>query len=316
MKIRAITMVAVISAVLVLLFFAKDIMKFAFKHLMVPISNFVLGDQIFKLEQTIHTINKANQDNIEQLRRISDSLAFAYTKTSTIATDLSKEIDGYLGQNKQLRRQVSALLDSLKKTGFRPTSVQVGTSEAIQISGGGYLGDSTFVDPWITAKISSKDDSLLFRYWLTMYLAHLDIQSTDVYGNETHLNSYKLISSKNGKEYFIPMRDSVYTQKEKYPLFHWWNPKLHGGVLLKRAPGPYLGLNLATIGANKGIESTWIYLADIGLGYDKEAPVLLLSPIDVNLGPLLPMVRNVNISPMARFGDDGWGYNFVLNVVF
>ena len=112
------------------------------------------------------------------------------------------------------------------------------------------------------------------------------------------------------------MKDSVFTKKEKYPLFHWWNPRLHGGVILKKAPGPYLGVNLATIGPYKGIEYTWIYLGEIGLGYDEKKPILLFTLADFNIGQVLPLVTNVNLAPMARFSKDGWGFNIVLGAVF
>ncbi|MBC8186331.1 hypothetical protein H8E88_35055 [candidate division KSB1 bacterium] len=316
MKSKIIKIAILIFCVLLLLYFAKDIMKFAYNHVVTPLANFVLGNQITDLKMQIQDLNNKNRDNEVQFKLISDSLTIAYTKTSTKNIDLENKITIYTGNNKRLGQQINALLDSLKEKNIIVTSLTKGSSDPIGIRGSGFMGDSIFVDPWIDAKISSKHDFLLFQYKLTMLFEHIDIQGTDEYGNETHLNSYKFVSSKNGQEYFLPVKDSVFTQKEKYPLFHWWNPKLHGGIILQKAPGPYLGFNIATIGHYKGIEHTWAYLEEIGLGYNEENIILLITPIDFNVGSLLPIVSNLNIAPMARFSENGWGFSIVLGAVF
>ncbi len=316
MKSKTIKTIVVVLGILLVLYFAKDIMNFAFKRILAPIADFVLGNQIADLKKQIEELNKRNRDNEVQFKYISDSLTIAYTRTSTENLDLSNKLDGYLRNNSRLGRQINALLDSLREKNILITSLTKGRSDTIRIGGGGFIGDSTFVDPWITAAIASRRDSLFFDYRLTMFLEHLDIQATDEYGNETHLTSYKLVSSKTGQEYFFPVKDSIFVQKPKYPLWHWWNPKFHGGVTLQKKPGPYLGFNIATLGPYKGIEHTWVYLGEIGLGYDEGEPILLLTPVDFNVGQLLPIVNNLNVAPMARFGEEGWGFNIVIGAVF
>lgn len=107
----------------------------------------------------------------------------------------------------------------------------------------------------------------------------------------------------NGVKYKVPITEAKMI--EKYPNNQFYfNPKLflglNGGVIVNPLGAelvPDISMSIFSYGKTKA-DSTWSFL-NIGIGYatQEKAPVVLVAPVNYNIGENLPIINNLFIGP-------------------
>lgn len=157
-----------------------------------------------------------------------------------------------------------------------------------------------------------------FRAWeenpwsVDMY--QRDYNVTTVIGQDDDGRHYvysKLSIDAQGKSYNIPIEQAEFI--EKYPESKLrFNPQLYLGVDVGSQisnPGPEimpnLSLSFLAYGRTKA-ESDWTFL-DLGIGYAAQAEEanLVLSPLNYNIGNILPLVSDLHVGPTIGLSTSG-----------
>ena len=117
--------------------------------------------------------------------------------------------------------------------------------------------------------------------------------------------------SVQGKTYTIPIEDAKIIEEFPSPKFHF-NPRLYmgvdiGGVTSPLTPEvtPNLGLSFFSYGRTK-IAPEWSF-GTVGIGYatQTQVPVILVAPVNYNIGTKLPLIENLHIGPSISLDVQG-----------
>lgn len=135
------------------------------------------------------------------------------------------------------------------------------------------------------------------------------VLSTD--DNGRHFVHNKLIIKSEGKDYTLPITSSKFI--EKYPEASFrFDPSLYLGIdvgatfkPVRAELTPNLQLFLFSYGQTK-TNPDWVFLG-LGAGYETQSNNLglVLSPVDYNLGKVLPLVDNFYIGPTLSVDTTG-----------
>ncbi len=138
--------------------------------------------------------------------------------------------------------------------------------------------------------------------------------STTVLGEDESGRHYaysKFEIETDGKKYTIPITNARIV--EEYPTAKFsFNPRIYLGIdggMITNSPAhaeltPNVGLSFFSYGQTK-VSPQWSFLT-LGLGYatQQQAPVLILSPINYNVGKNLPLVDNLHVGPSVSIDAD------------
>lgn len=139
--------------------------------------------------------------------------------------------------------------------------------------------------------------------------------STTVLGQDEDGRHYaysKFQIQSNGKTYTIPISNAKIV--EQYPTSKFsFNPRLYLGIdggFITNPPihteqVPSIGLSFFSYGQTK-ISPKWSFVT-LGVGYavKEHLPVLILSPINYNLGKDIPLIDNLHIGPSVSIDTTG-----------
>lgn len=128
--------------------------------------------------------------------------------------------------------------------------------------------------------------------------------STREDGQKVVHNQAEIITQ--GKTYEVPISQSETV--EKYPESQFFiNPRVYlgvgTGVSTNPVPGfefiPFLSASFFSYGKTKKIEDTSWSFGGIGIGYETQGglPVLVVSPVDYNIGKEIPYIDNLHVGP-------------------
>jgi hypothetical protein len=139
--------------------------------------------------------------------------------------------------------------------------------------------------------------------------------STTVIGQDENGRHYaysKFQIESDGKTYTIPITNAKIVEEYPTPKFSF-NPRMYLGIdggLIVNPPihaelTPNIGLSFFSYGQTK-VSPQWTFLT-LGLGYatQQQAPVIILSPINYNVGKDLPLVDNLHIGPSVSVDTAG-----------
>jgi hypothetical protein len=139
--------------------------------------------------------------------------------------------------------------------------------------------------------------------------------STTVLGQDENGRHYaysRFQIDADGKTYVIPITNAKIVEEYPSPSFSF-NPRLYlgidGGVIVNppihAEVVPNIGLSLFSYGQTK-VSPQWSFLT-LGVGYatQQQAPVLILSPINYNVGKDLPLVDNLHVGPSVSVDTAG-----------
>jgi hypothetical protein len=170
------------------------------------------------------------------------------------------------------------------------------------------FGEHTNV-PWGSVSFSAWRDKPWDLTVTPREYTMMTVLSTDESGR--HFVHNKLAITVDGKPYTLPIASSQFV--EQYPDSSFrFDPSLYlgvdAGVTFKPVAGevtPNLQMFLFSYGRTK-INPDWIFLG-LGLGYETQSNNLgfIVSPVDYNLGKLLPLIDNLYLGPSLSFDASG-----------
>lgn len=142
-----------------------------------------------------------------------------------------------------------------------------------------------------------------------------EYQSTTILGQNEEGRHYAYTRFQvkvNGDNYTVPISESKIVEEFPAPKFHF-TPRIYLGVDIGAVANPpahaeitpNVGLSFFSWGKTK-ISPDWSFIT-LGIGYatQTQTPVLLLSPINYNVGKPLPFMDNLHIGPSASLDTDG-----------
>lgn len=116
----------------------------------------------------------------------------------------------------------------------------------------------------------------------------------------------------DGKTYTVPIEDARIVEEYPSPKFHF-NPRLYlgidGGVITNPPTHaevtPNLGLSFFSYGKTK-TSPQWSFLT-VGVGYatQTQAPVVMVAPVNYNVGKPIPLIDNFHVGPSVSVDVDG-----------
>lgn len=140
----------------------------------------------------------------------------------------------------------------------------------------------------------------------------VNVLGTDENGRHTVYN--KMTINSNGKDYPVKIQEAQFV--EQYPENHWsfWNPHVYlgvsGGIGVSQLPvkgeaTPNLKLGVITYGKTKA--SPDIGIMQVGVGYElnSQKPEVSISPIQFNLAPIVPLLKNTYVGPEVGINTGG-----------
>ena len=142
-----------------------------------------------------------------------------------------------------------------------------------------------------------------------------EYRSTTVLGQDTDGRHYaysKFQIDVDGKTYTIPIADAKIVEEFPSPKFHF-NPRIYLGVdvgAVANPPAhaevtPNIGVSFFSYGSTR-VSPEWSFLT-LGLGYASQtpAPVIMLAPVNYNVGKPLPLMDNFHVGPSISVDVDG-----------
>jgi len=152
-------------------------------------------------------------------------------------------------------------------------------------------------------------------------VAPREYKVTNVVGTDENQRIYvdnKFTITENGKTYNVPIKTDQTKQVYPSPKFYWWNPQLvagiDGGMSLTRFPqvqgevAPSLNLGIMSWGKYKTQPD--LSVLQVGAAYEtvSKRAGLVITPVALNLGTILPVVHNTYVAPSIHINTDGTVY--------
>jgi len=262
----------------------------------IVIKYIVINKFIGETKQQISKIVQLEKLNKDQKTMYEDSLSTIWSFTTTKIKNLEKEVDN-------LTDNYQAFIDSSKGT---LSAVHTGKGE-VSISDTVPISD---IEDWPdTLKITTPWAEFFYNRKLEIasiklnFLVKLEgIETSDPYGNRQAIERVFLESILTGETRPVKWEANFTFFKQSKKLWHWWNPKIHSGILLTKPVQYCLSANLMSFGLDKYIETTAFYFLDIGVASDFQDKITITGiPILLNMGNFLPFISNVNIGPGLGF---------------
>ncbi len=163
--------------------------------------------------------------------------------------------------------------------------------------------------PWGTVKFSAWRDKPWDLSVSSREYSAVTVLSVD--DNGRHFVHNKIAIKVDGKEHTLPITDSKFV--EQYPEASFrFDPSLYlgvdAGLMFKSVHGevtPNLQMFLFSYGRTK-VNPDWIFLG-LGIGYETQENNIgfVLSPVDYNIGNLLPLIDNLYLGPTLSIDAAG-----------
>jgi hypothetical protein len=149
-------------------------------------------------------------------------------------------------------------------------------------------------------------------------VAPREYKITSVIGTDENQRVYvdnKFTIQEGDKNYVVPIKTAQTEQVYPSPKFYWWNPQLVAGIdagmSLSRFPqiqgevAPSLNLGIMSYGKFKNQPD--ISVLQVGAAYEAttQHPALVVTPVAVNLGTVLPLLHNTYVAPSIHVSTDG-----------
>jgi hypothetical protein len=147
---------------------------------------------------------------------------------------------------------------------------------------------------------------------------------TSVIGTDENQRVYvdtKFTIQQGNKSFTVPIKTAQTEQVFPSPKFYWWNPQLVGGVdagmSLSRFPqvqgevAPSVSLGIMSYGKYKTTPD--LSVLQVGAAYESvtKRAGLVITPIAINLGTMLPLLHNTYVAPSIHISTDGTVYGAV-----
>lgn len=248
-----------------------------------------LREQVAGKDDIIASVKKANAEWKEKYDNMT-------TTTTTDRKKLQAQVDSLTKGNDSLKTLVGNLQGQLTSVGHIHGTIDIGDTATAVVKDSTASIRDPFVD--INYNLISKR----FKWGLQAYINAFVIEKTDEYGNRHQVVRTFLKSMRADTTFEIPCTAEFTSYKEKIHLWHLWNPRLQSSVLLASPMRYNLSMSLASFGVNKFAEGTYFYFLSPGISTDfKNDLSLSVAPITYNLGTVLPLVTNFNISGVLTY---------------
>ena len=253
------------------------------------------------------------QADLTKAHKINQDLTGLYANTNYLSTtqvgSLNKVIKNITKYNSSLKNTIDSLNGKL-------TGVHVGTGPIVLNGQTSVPLDSAWAynDPDSFVSINFTPPMQIGGRFPMLEQASLDwklratlkvigVEKTDGYHNRLELEKAYLISPK-GVIKEIELHTEYVTLKDKIQLYHW-NPRIHSDILFGGRLGYGVSFNLMSYGINKYAETTYLYFPTFGIASDfKNNIYLTFSPIKCNIGTIIPVITNLEISPTVIWGSN------------
>lgn len=155
-------------------------------------------------------------------------------------------------------------------------------------------------------------------------IAPREYKVTSVIGTDENQRVYvdnKFTIQEGTKTYIVPIKTDQTEQVFPAPKFYWWNPQVvvgvDGGLSLTRFPqvqgevAPSINFGVMSYGKFKTQPD--VSVLQLGAAYETitKRPGLVITPVAVNLGSILPLLHNTYIAPSIHISTDGTVYGDV-----
>ena len=147
---------------------------------------------------------------------------------------------------------------------------------------------------------------------------------TNVIGTDENQRVYvdnKFTITEGTQTYTVPIKTDQTEQVYPSPKFYWWNPQLVGGadagMSLSRFPAvqgefaPSVSLGIMSYGKYKTQPDLSVLQAGIAYESVTKRAGVVITPVAVNLGTVLPVVHNTYVAPSVHISTDGTVYGDV-----
>lgn len=129
-----------------------------------------------------------------------------------------------------------------------------------------------------------------------------------------HYSYSKFAIQTGGKSYDVKIDENKFLEEYPQEKFHWFNPRLYmfanGGVGISETPvkaefTPGVALGIMSYGRTKTNPSLSILQVGAGYGVVNKTLEVSVSPIQYNLGNVLPLVKNTYAGPTIQVNTKG-----------
>lgn len=129
-----------------------------------------------------------------------------------------------------------------------------------------------------------------------------------------HYSYSKFAIQTGGKTYDVKINENKFLEEYPKDKFHWFNPRLYmfanGNVGLSQVPvkgefTPGVSLGIMSYGRTKTNPTLSILQLGAGYGLASKTPEFSLSPVQYNLGNVLPLVKNTYVGPNLQVNTKG-----------
>lgn len=132
--------------------------------------------------------------------------------------------------------------------------------------------------------------------------------------NGRHYSYSKFAIQTGDKTYDVKIDENKFLEEYPQEKFHWFNPRLYmfanGGIGISETPikgevTPGVSLGIMSYGKTRTNPSLSILQLGAGYGVVNKSVELSISPIQYNLGNVLPLVKNTYIGPTIQINTKG-----------
>jgi hypothetical protein len=152
----------------------------------------------------------------------------------------------------------------------------------------------------------------------SLNIAPREYNVTSVIGQDQNQRIYvdnQFTVKVNGKDYEVPIKTAQTKQVLPPATWSWWNPGLFmgldGGLNLTNIPplhgevSPSLNLGIMSYGTFKTQPDISVLQMGLGYGFVSKKPELVITPIALNVGKVVPLLHNTYVAPSLQIGIDG-----------
>jgi hypothetical protein len=132
--------------------------------------------------------------------------------------------------------------------------------------------------------------------------------------NGRHYSYSKFAIKSSGKTYDVKIDDNKFLEEYPKEKFHWLNPRLYmfanGGVGISQVPvkgefTPGIAVGIMSYGKTRTNPSLSILHVGVGYGVINKTLEVSVSPLQYNLGNVLPLVKNTYVGPTIQINTQG-----------